>query len=84
MQVFGVSFDSQEDNAAFAEKFDFPFALLCDTDRAMGLAFGACDSKVDAYPNRITYVIGPQGTIEQAIETQDPPAQAAQILASLE
>ena len=78
-----MSFDSQEDNAAFAEKFDFPFALLCDTDRSLGMAFGACDSAVDAYPNRITYVIGPDGTIEQAIETQDPGAQAAEILAGL-
>ena len=49
----------------------------------MGLAFGACDSASDAYARRITYVIGPDGRIEQAIETQDPAAQAGDILESL-
>lgn len=83
MQVLGVSFDTVEENRAFAEKHSFPYPLLCDTDRAVGLAYKACDSKVDPYPNRITYLIGTDGTIEQAIETKDPAAQAAEILAAL-
>ena len=82
MTVFGVSFDTEEGNKAFAEKFDFPFALLCDTSRAMGLAYNACDGAADPYPNRITYVIGADGTIEQAIETKDPGGQADALLAS--
>jgi len=49
----------------------------------VGLAYGACDSASDAYPRRITYVIDPEGRIEQAIDTQDPAAQAAEILESL-
>lgn len=84
MRVFGVSFDTVEENAAFAAKHDFPYSLLCDTERALGLAYRACSSKIDPYPNRITYVVGPDGTIEQAIETASPGAQAAEILASLE
>ena len=84
MRILGVSFDSPEENAAFAEKFDFPFSLLCDTEREMGLAYGACRKRTDKYPERITYVIGPDGTIEQAIDTQDPAKQAKQILTSLE
>ncbi len=83
MQIFGVSFDTEAENKAFAEKLDFPFPLLCDTSRAMGLAYRACDSAADPYPNRITYVIGPEGEIQQAIETKDPGGQAAAILASL-
>ena len=83
MSIFGVSFDTQAENKAFADKFEFPYPLLCDTDRSLGLAFKACDSAVDPYPNRITYVVGPDGTIEQAIETSDPAGQAAEILASL-
>ena len=42
--VLGVSFDNVEDNAAFVKKFGFPFTLLCDTDRSLGLAYGACDN----------------------------------------
>jgi peroxiredoxin len=49
----------------------------------MGLAYGACERSSDAYPRRITYVIGTDGRIERAIETADPGAQAAEILASL-
>jgi len=78
-----VSFDSVAENKAFAEKFSFPFPLLCDTKRELGLAYKACDSAVDPYPNRITYVIGPDGTIEQALETKDPGGQAAALAESL-
>jgi len=83
VQVYGVSFDTVADNRAFAEKFKFSYPLLCDTKRELGLAYKACDSAVDPYPNRITYVIGPEGTIEEAVETKDPAGQAAALLASL-
>ncbi len=76
MRVFGVSFDTADENRAFAEKFDFPFPLLCDTERELGLAFGACDSKDDVYARRLTFVIGPDGRIEHAIDTKDPAGQA--------
>ena len=78
-----MSFDTVQENAAFAAKYEFPYSLLCDTERSLGIAYGACSSKIDPYPNRITYVVGPDGTVEQAIETGDPAAQAAEILASL-
>lgn len=80
MKVFGVSFDSVADNKAFADKFSFPFALLSDPDRAMGIAYKACDGKLDPYARRLTYVVGPEGTIEQAIDTKDPGAQAGELL----
>ena len=76
VRVFGVSFDPAQDNRAFAEKFDFPFLLLCDTERKLGLAFGACDSKDDGYARRLTFLIGPDGRVEQAIDTKDPAGQA--------
>ena len=76
-----MSFDTQEENAAFASKFDFPFPLLCDTDRALGMAYGACTAPSDEYPRRITYVIDANGRVEQAIDTKDPAGQAAELLA---
>jgi peroxiredoxin Q/BCP len=72
-----------EDNRAFAEKYDFPFRLLSDPDRAVGLAYGACDAPTDGYPRRYTFMIGPDGSIERAIDTQDPAGQAADILESM-
>ena len=64
--MIGVSFDNVEDNRRFAEKFDFPFPLLCDTERQIGLAYGAADSGKDEYARRIAYVIDEEGKIAQA------------------
>jgi peroxiredoxin Q/BCP len=53
-------------NAKFAEKQDFPFPLLCDTDRKTGIAYGAADSPKDEYAKRIAYVIDEKGKIAEA------------------
>ena len=81
--VLGISFDTPAQNLAFAEKFGFPFRLLSDSTRSVALAYGAAESARDAYPRRLTFVIGPDGRLERAIETADPAAQAAELLQSL-
>jgi len=78
-----VSFDRIEKNAAFAEKYDFPFALLCDTERKIGLAYGACDSERARFADRVTYVIGPDGVILQAHPKVSPKTHPAELLESL-
>jgi peroxiredoxin Q/BCP len=81
--VLGVSVDDEAKNRAFAEKYDFPFPLLCDTDRAVSLAYGTVDRADDAYARRWTFVIDGEGKIEQAIETQRPADQAGELLKDL-
>lgn len=61
-----MSFDSVEANRAFAEKHDFGFALLCDTERALGLAYRAAEGSNARTPRRITYIIDAEGRIEYA------------------
>jgi peroxiredoxin Q/BCP len=78
--VLGASFDTVAENAAFAEKFSFPYPLLCDTGRTLGLAYGACDSARDEYPRRISYVIGPDGVIRHAFPKVDPKTHPRQVL----
>jgi peroxiredoxin Q/BCP len=78
--VLGISFDTPAENKAFAEKFGYTFPLLCDTERKVGLAYQACEHPKDKYAKRFTYVIGPDGKIEQAIDTKDPAGQAAALL----
>src|SRR4051794_25886978 len=51
--ILGVSFDPEAKNAAFADKYHFQFPLLCDTERKLGLAFGACDDAQAARARRI-------------------------------
>ncbi len=81
--MLGISFDTPEENKAFAEKFGYTFPLLCDMDRKIGLAYGACKTAKDRYPSRLTFVISPDGKIEQAIETKDPAGQAGALLGTM-
>ncbi len=81
--VLGASFDSVDDNRAFAEKFDFPFPLLCDTDRSLGMAYGAARSADEGYAKRVSYVIGEDGRIALAYPKVDPKTHLDQILADL-
>ena len=66
MQVLGVSFDTVEENAAFHRKFQFNYPLLCDTERKIGMAYGAADSPTASSAKRISYLIGPDGIIKKA------------------
>jgi len=66
-----VSFDTPADNKAFAEAQQFPFRLLCDTDKSMSLAYRACADRGAKYPDRITYLIDAQGRIESAERVTD-------------
>ena len=47
IQIFGVSLDNENDNKAFAEKFSFPYPLLCDINREIALGYHAEKSKED-------------------------------------
>ena len=71
IQIFGVSLDNENDNKAFAEKFSFPYPLLCDVDRDVALSYQAVSSKEDQYAARISYVIGEDGKILESIENVD-------------
>lgn len=75
--VYGVSFDTAEENAAFAEKFAFPFPLLCDTTKAMSIAYGAAKTADAPYPNRISYIVGTDGRIAWAEPAGDIEAHVA-------
>ncbi len=71
IQIFGVSLDNEADNRAFAEKFSFPYPLLCDVNREIALAYHAIKNSQDQYAARISYVIGEDGKILESIESVD-------------
>ena len=81
--MLGISFDKAEDSERFARKYNFPFLLLCDTDRKIGLAYGACESSKDEYARRIAYVIDENGRIDQAHPKVDPKSYPHEQLATL-
>ena len=78
--ILGVSFDTVEENAEFAAKFGFPYRLLCDTTRSIGLAYGACQSPEDECARRISYVIGPDGSVTHAYPKVDPRTHPTEVL----
>ena len=83
MQILGVSFDSVDENAKFAEKNKFPFPLLCDTDRKVGVAYGAANSAKDEMAQRIAYLIDENGKIAQAYPKVDARAYPKEQLAAI-
>jgi peroxiredoxin Q/BCP len=83
VEILGVSFDTVAKNAAFAKKFSFPFPLLCDTSRALGLAYGACDDAKAGYAQRISYLIAEDGKILKAYDAVSPRSHPAEVLADL-
>ena len=83
LQVLGISFGSVEENRAFAEKFDFPFRLLCDIDRSVGMAYGAANAPDAGYAKRISYLIDEDGRILHAYPEVDPKTHLDQVLGDL-
>ena len=70
-------------NKRFAEKYRFNFPLLCDTDRTIGLAYGAADSAKDEFARRIAYLIDEEGNIAQAWPKVEPASYPQQQLDKL-
>lgn len=61
--ILGVSFDSVERNRAFAEKYDFNYPLLCDTDKRMAVAYGAAADDSAGSASRTGVIIDANGAI---------------------
>ena len=80
--IVGVSFDAPADNRAFQSKFDFPYDLLCDTDKAMSIAYGAAAADA-SHPSRISYLIDAEGKVLKAYATVKPADHPDEVLADL-
>jgi len=78
-----VSFDSPAANRKFAEKYDFNFPLLCDTDRTMGLAYGATAEGETGGAKRIGVVIDPAGRVKEWLPKVDAASYPTDVLARI-
>ena len=81
--ILGVSFDTVEENKHFAEKFKFPYPLLSDTSREMGVKYGAAESTAGGNAKRVAYVIGPDGKVRNVFPKANTQTFAADVLALL-
>jgi thioredoxin-dependent peroxiredoxin len=81
--VLGASFNTVEENAAFARKFGFNFPILCDTSRTLGMVYGACDDSKARYADRISFLIDEEGKIARVYDSVNPRDHAARVLADM-
>jgi thioredoxin-dependent peroxiredoxin len=85
--VLGASFDTPEDNKAFAENEHFGFRLLSDEDQRAGALYQVTRPPGDeraGFALRIAYLIDPEGIIRKAYEVTDPGGFAQQVLEDLQ
>jgi peroxiredoxin Q/BCP len=83
--ILGVSADSQKAQLKFKEKYDFPFPLLADEDKAVIQAFGVWGPKKfmgKTYDgiHRTTFIIDENGIIDEVISEVKTKTHASQIL----
>ncbi len=81
--ILGVSFDTVEENRHFAEKFNFPYPLLSDPTRAMGVKYGAAESGKSGNAKRVAYIIGPDGKVKNVFPKANTATFAADVLSLL-
>lgn len=83
IRVVGISFDSPEDNAAFARRYEFGFPLLSDAAHTVAIAYGACAGADARYPERVSFLIDEHGVIERVYDQVDPRDHPARVLADV-
>jgi peroxiredoxin Q/BCP len=84
--VLGASFDTPEENKAFADAQSFGFHLLSDVDRSVGTAYEVARAPDEPFPEfaqRIAYLIDPDGVIRKAYQVTDVNTFAAEVLDDL-
>lgn len=85
IEVLGVSIDDEKSHQKFITKYDLPFTLLADTDKAIVEAYGVWGEK-SMYgkkymgTNRTTFIIDEDGNIAHIITKVDTKAPTAQVL----
>ncbi len=86
--VFGISADDPAAQKKFKEKYDLPYSLLADEDRAVAGKFGVLKEK-SLYGkkymgiDRTTFVISPEGRTSAIVNGVKPEEHAEAVLAAL-
>jgi thioredoxin-dependent peroxiredoxin len=86
--VIGVSPDKPSAQAKFKEKYDLPFTLLADENKAAAEAYGVYKEK-NMYGKKVmgiertTFIIGPDGKIEKIYNKVKAKGHAGEVLEGL-
>lgn len=85
IEVLGVSLDSEKSHQKFTAKYDLPFRLLADTDRAICERYGTYGEKKfmgRKYMgvHRMTFLIDEKGKIKKIFSKVKPEVHADEVL----
>ena len=84
-EVLGVSLDSAESHAKFAEKHGLPFSLLSDAETEVAQKYGCLTSMGPLkYAKRHTFIIDPDGKLARIYRDVKPKTHAGEIIADLQ
>lgn len=78
--ILGASFDTVEENRAFAEAQLFPYSLLSDVDRKIGEQYGVIREPGNPLPRRNSFLIDPTGVIRRVYEVSDVKSHPDEVL----
>jgi len=82
--VCGVSVDDSASHAAFARKYNLPFALLADRDGTVAARYGSLRNfRIARFARRNTFLIDPGGRIVKVRLGVNPSTNAADVAADL-
>ena len=87
--ILGVSPDSGESHAKFKNKYNLPFTLLADEDHRVCELYGTWGPKkifgkeYDGV-HRTTFLIDPEGRIQEVYKKVSPAKHSAEVLAAIE
>jgi peroxiredoxin Q/BCP len=84
--VIGLSFDTPEENRAWADAQGFEFPLLSDVDHTAGRLFEVErdeDDQYAAFPLRVSYLVDPGGVVRKTYAVTGVHDHAASVLATL-
>ncbi len=87
--ILGVSPDSVKSHDKFISKFQLPFPLLSDTEHRIAEAYGVWGEKIFMGRkylgvHRVTFLVGPDGRIQNIWPRVKPEEHAAEVLAALD
>ena len=83
-EVLGVSLDSAESHALFAQKYGLPFPLLSDTAGDVAEQYDCLtDWRGIKIAARHTFIIDPRGNIAKIYRKVDPDSHSAEVRADL-
>jgi len=87
--VIGISTDSVRSHEKFAEKYDLPFLLLADEEKAVVRAYGVWGQKsfmgrTTMGTHRTSFLVDPEGRIAKIYERVRPETHAEEVFRDLE